>query len=180
MSASQAKQLGVLFVCTGNICRSPTADGIFQALVNQKGLQEYFLVDSAGTHAEVGWNPDPRSIDIAHKKGVDLSALTARQFVAPQDFEQFDYIFAMDSGHYGWLNTRRPSDSRAYLSLFLEFAGTVNTTGDGTNLIVPDPYYSNHMAFDEVFNSIETGCNAILERLIEVHSILPATQNVAQ
>ena len=166
MSKSQAEQLGVLFVCTGNICRSPTADGIFQSLVNQRNLQNYFWVDSAGTHAESGWHPDPRSQEIALTKGYDLSHLKARQF-EQTDYQHFDYIFAMDSGHYEWMNTRRPHAAKAHLSLFLDFAGTTQDT----DLIVPDPYYNNQATFSTVFNSIEKGCISILDKLVEIHSL---------
>ena len=113
--------VNVLFICLGNICRSPTAEGVFQKLVADAGLTKRIQVDSAGT---AGWHqgraPDPRTIAAAKKRGVDLSKLRARQ-ILPADFEAFDYILVMDAVNLQDVKRLLPADYRGRLGLFLEF-----------------------------------------------------------
>lgn len=141
----------VLFVCTGNICRSPTADGVLRQLAPR------LTVDSAGTHAyHVGEAPDKRSQTVAKARGYDLSTLRARK-VKTADFHDFDLILAMDRGHYEILELMRPANAKATLALFCEYAGLGKRC-------VPDPYYGGPKDFEECFNLIEQGCKALLPR----------------
>lgn len=140
----------VLFVCTGNICRSPTADGVL------RHLAPHLTVDSAGTHGyHIGAPPDPRTVKAAKARGYDLTSLRARKVTA-QDFRDFDLILAMDRGHYEHLELLRPKDATATLALFCEFAGLGKQC-------VPDPYYGGAKDFEECINLIEQGCKALLK-----------------
>lgn len=152
--------VGVLFVCTGNICRSPTAEGVFRHLAKQSGLAKRLLIDSCGTQGyHVGDPPDPRSIATARRHGVDLSTLRARQLRAA-DFQRFDYVLAMDRGHLQILERQNPGDGRTQLGLFLEHAGG----GE-----VPDPYYGDDHGFEQVYRLIATGAAALLEYIGHQH-----------
>src|SRR5947209_5968529 len=125
----------ILFVCTGNICRSPTAEGVFRHLAAAAGLSDRVQVDSAGTHGyHVGEAPDARSCAAAAARGVDLSQLRARR-VHLDDFETFDMILAMDREHLSRLEALRPNGARAEVELFLDF----HPKHKGAD--VPDPYY---------------------------------------
>ena len=148
----------VLFVCLGNICRSPTADGVFKALVEERGLTDQIAVDSAGTAAyHIGNPPDSRSADAAQKRGYDLSPLRARQVIAT-DFEQFDYILAMDNENLANLQAMRPNNATAYLGLFLDFA-TVSEDE------VPDPYYGGDQGFEHVLDLVESASIGLLQHI---------------
>jgi len=139
----------VLFVCTGNICRSPTADGIL------RHLAPHLTVDSAGTHAyHVGEAPDVRSQKVAKARGYELSKLRARK-VTEADFKKFDLILAMDQSHYDHLNRMKPQDATATLALFCAHAGL-----DACD--VPDPYYGDMDGFEDCLDLIEEGCKALL------------------
>ena len=119
---SSTAAVKVLFVCMGNICRSPTAHGVFRDLVRQQGLQDKIEIDSAGTHSyHVGNPPDARSQATAHSRGVDLSDLRARRFVSA-DFNAFDYVIGMDHGNIADMRAIRPNDGRAQLQLMLEYS----------------------------------------------------------
>lgn len=147
----------VLFVCTGNICRSPTAHGVFRALVEREGLGGRIAVDSAGTHAyHVGEPPDRRSTEAARRRGVELKDLRARQ-VIKADFDAFDLILAMDRGHFGLLSGQCPPERQDSLALFLSFAPQFNI------LDVPDPYYGAGDGFERVLDMIEAGSAGLLE-----------------
>jgi len=149
----------VLFVCTGNICRSPTAHGVFRALVERQGLAGQITVDSAGTHAyHVGEPPDRRSTEAARRRGFGLDDLRARQ-VIKQDFETFDLILAMDRGHFGLLLGQCPPNRRDALALFLSFAP------QGNGLDVPDPYYGGGDGFERVLDMIEAGSAGLLDHI---------------
>lgn len=154
------RKIGVLFVCTGNICRSPTADGVFKNLVQQANLEAYFEVDSAGTHAEVGWPPDKRSTEMAEKRGYSLEGITARQLVEA-DFERFDYLLAMDQGHQRYLQRMQREGSKGQVVLFLPFTLGPEASSDS----VKDPYYGGSSDFVQVFDEIEAGCKQLLSKL---------------
>ena len=145
----------VLFVCTGNICRSPSAAGVFAHFVKQAGLEATIQVESAGTHDyHAGEAPDLRAQDHARKRGYDLSALRARQ-VRRRDFEEFDCIVAMDRGHLEILQANCPPQHVAKLRMLV----------GGRD--VPDPYYGGPEGFERVLDLIEAGCLALLSELRE-------------
>jgi protein-tyrosine phosphatase len=136
----------VLFVCFGNICRSPTAEGVFRHLLAQEAPELQVEVDSAGTAGyHIGHSPDLRSQRAAHARGIDLSGLRARQVTA-EDFLRFDLILAMDRDNLEELEAMRPAESRARVRLFLEYAPELARTE------VPDPYYGDARGFEEVLN----------------------------
>ena len=149
----------VLFVCTGNICRSPTAHGVFRAMVERAGLAGVIDVESAGTHAyHVGEPPDRRSTEAARLRGFELKDLRARQ-VVKADFTEFDLILAMDRGHFGLMLGQCPPERRETLALFLSFAPQLNI------LDVPDPYYGAGDGFERVLDMIEAGSAGLLEHI---------------
>jgi len=151
--------LRILIVCTGNICRSPTAEGVLRAAVERRGLADRVEVASAGTHDyHLGEAPDPRSMKHAKRRGYDLSALRASQ-VTREDFDRFDYILAMDRGHLRILRSIAPPDARAKLDLFLE--PSARWKGED----VPDPYYGGPEGFEEVLDMAEEAAERWLERI---------------
>jgi protein-tyrosine phosphatase len=142
----------VLFVCTGNICRSPTAHAVFRARVRAAGMEEAFHIDSAGTHDyHSGEPPDPRSVKTARASGIDMSDLRARQIRA-SDFDDFDLILAMDGGHLSLIQKLAPQGSRARIRLFADSD-------------VPDPYYGGAQDFAEVLRMAEEGSDTLLSGL---------------
>lgn len=148
----------VLFVCLGNICRSPTAHGVFQHLVNEAGLAQRIEVDSAGTAAyHIDNSPDPRSTQVAAGRGYDLSPLRARQAIE-QDFDEFDYILAMDADNLRNLQNIAPEGYQGHLGLFLAFAGHAGKD-------VPDPYYGGPEGFDHVLDLVEAASQGLLEHI---------------
>jgi protein-tyrosine phosphatase len=149
----------VLFVCTGNICRSPIAEGVFRALVANAGLTERILVDSAATHDyQLGEPPDRRAIAHARRRGYDLPARCARR-VDGDDFRRFEWILAMDMDNLRVLHELRPGDYTGYLGLLLDF-----TPGLGA-LEVPDPYYGAPEDFEQVLDLVERGSAALLDTI---------------
>ena len=149
----------VLFVCTGNICRSPTAEGVFVKLVKDAGLEKNFVIDSVGLiDYHVGEPPDPRTRKTAQKHGVDLSDLRARQ-IQNQDFERFDLLLAMDRGHERQLRAMAADHAKDKIRLFLSFLP------DQAINDVPDPYYGDAHDFEKTFLLVERGCRALLEHL---------------
>ncbi|AWK87793.1 low molecular weight protein-tyrosine-phosphatase [Azospirillum thermophilum] len=149
----------VLFVCTGNICRSPTAEGVFRHLVRQAGLEGLIEADSAGTHGyHSGEPPDPRSILAARERGIDLSDLRART-VRPADFAAFDYVLAMDRGHLAHLRRMAPPAPAATVALFLDYAPAAPRRE------VPDPYYGDGPGFLEVLDLCGLGARGLLDHI---------------
>lgn len=150
--------VSVLFVCMGNICRSPTAEGVFRHFVNEAGLNEEITVDSAGTHAyHVGEPPDRRAMAAAERRGVSLVGLKARR-VTDDDFERFDHIIAMDEDNLIWLQEQSTDEYRDKISLFLSFAVDTETE-------VPDPYYGGGAGFERVLDLVEKASRGLLETL---------------
>lgn len=151
------EKIKVLFICMGNICRSPTAHGVFRALVQQRKLLGAIEIDSAGTHAyHVGEPPDRRAQNTAAQRGIDLSDLRARP-VKTQDFETYDYILAMDEANYETLMLQCPEHARDKVQLFLSFAPQLKRRE------VPDPYYGGIKGFENVFNMIDHAAKGLLE-----------------
>lgn len=148
----------VLFVCLGNVCRSPTAEGVFRRLLEARGLADRVEVDSCGTGAwHIGEAPDARAQAAAARRGVTLSALRARQLEAA-DFARFDYLLAMDHDNLAVLEARRPADCQAHIGLFLDFAGRPEQT-------VPDPYYAGEAGFEEVLDLVEAAARGLLAEI---------------
>ncbi len=148
----------ILFVCTGNICRSPTAEAILRARIAAQNLP--FETDSAGTHGyHIGEPADRRSVEMAAYKGVDMAALRARQ-VAPADFAAFDLILAMDRGHLQLLNRQCPPEYRHKVKLFLAESGRAESGFEE----VPDPYYGGQEGFRAVYELIESGIDGLIAK----------------
>jgi protein-tyrosine phosphatase len=152
----------LLFVCLGNICRSPTAEGVMRALVADAGLEEAIHIDSAGTGSwHVGSAPDGRATDAARARGLVLEG-AARQ-VSPADLEDFDLLLAMDGENARELRALAEDDEqRAKVRLLREF--DPESTG---NLDVPDPYYGGPGGFDEVLDLVQAACEGLLEDIRE-------------
>ena len=153
--------VSVLFVCLGNICRSPTAEAVFRRRVTGAGLEERIHIDSAGTGDwHIGKAPDRRASAAAAQRGYELDRLRARQ-VSAEDFHRFDLILAMDDNNLADLQALRPADDDALLARFLDVLGE-----DGPHE-VPDPYYGGDDGFDHVLNLVEKASDLWLERLRE-------------
>lgn len=148
----------ILFVCLGNICRSPLAEGVVRYKLAQLDPPLEIDVDSAGTGSwHVGSRPDERALEAAARRGVDLGAQRARQ-VEHRDFHEFDRILAMDESNLNVLRSLCPAEHRHKLSLFLEFA-------PGSGRDVPDPYYGGSEGFDRVLNLIEAGAEGLIRQV---------------
>lgn len=155
--------INVLFVCMGNICRSPTAHGVMQSKVKSRGLSSRISVDSAGTHAyHVNEKSDPRSRAKARSKGIDMEFIRARK-ISVHDHDDFDYILAMDQDNLDLIHYYAPSNSRADTRLFLDFA---KQQGLSAGTIVPDPYYGGDAGFDQVFELVDIGCDALINHIL--------------
>ncbi len=151
--------VSVLFVCMGNICRSPTAEGVFKHLLVKQGLAGQVTTDSAGTHDyHIGAAPDVRAQAAAAKRGYDLSTLRARQVVA-EDFQRFDYVLAMDEANLRILQKMCPQQYRHRIRLFMEFAADTATRE------VPDPYYGGGQGFEEVLDLVEMAAQGLLDKI---------------
>ncbi len=150
----------ILFVCTGNICRSPTAEAVLRHKAATSGLSLPLEVDSAGTHDyHVGAAPDPRSCQVAREAGYAMEHLVGRQ-VSTEDFERFDLLLALDTGHEAILRRRAPALFGHKVQLFLPYAGITRPAE------VADPYYGTIAGFVETLRLIERGCDGILARLV--------------
>lgn len=154
----------VLFVCMGNICRSPTAEGIFKKMIRERRLDAEFEVDSAGTHGyHVGEAPDIRTQRAAASRGYDLSNIRARK-VAPQDLIYFDIVLAMDQHNVDSLANICPSEHRAKVRLFMDYSKGFDDHE------VPDPYYGLGHGFDLVIDMVEDASRGLIDSLLETPS----------
>lgn len=152
------KKTSVLFVCMGNICRSPTAEGVFRHHVDAAGLADHIEIDSAGTHAyHVGEPADQRARAAAERRGMSLEGIVARR-VHSDDFERFDHIIAMDEENLARLADEASPEHRHKLRLFLEFAATEERE-------VPDPYYGGAAGFERVLDLVDEASRGLLETL---------------
>lgn len=158
------KQVNVIFVCMGNICRSPTAHGVFQTLVDKHDLGELIGVESAGTHSyHVGNPPDLRSQAVALEHNVDLSRLKARRFIR-EDFDNFEYIIGMDAGNMSDMRSIEPETHGARLALMLDYSKKYQQKE------VPDPYFGND-GFELVFDMIEDASLGLLDHIRNSHKL---------
>jgi protein-tyrosine phosphatase len=153
----------ILFVCMGNICRSPTAHGVFRRLVIDEGLSHRIEIDSAGTHAyHIGEPPDKRARETARSRGIDIGDLRAR-LAEPDDFVRFDYVLAMDRDNYENLAQICPSGLEDRLRLFMEFAPELGIRE------VPDPYYGGQRGFERVLDMVESAARGLLQDIKNRH-----------
>jgi protein-tyrosine phosphatase len=162
----------LLFVCLGNICRSPSAEAVMRKAVWDAGLSEHVSLDSAGTGSwHVGHPPDDRAREAARARGIDVDG-TARQ-VLPDDFDRFDLILAMDRSNLADLTRMAPDDqARAKLRLLREFQQPPSTAA-GEGLDVPDPYYGGPGGFDQVLDLLEASCAGLLEEVKRMLAVGP-------
>ncbi len=161
-----ARMIRVCFVCLGNICRSPTAEGVMQHLIGEAGLQELIEVDSAGTAAyHSGEKADLRSRQEASRRGIELTSL-ARKF-RRSDFAHFDYVMAMDQSNYDDLSTLMNSADDAERLFLLRSFDSASPVGAS----VPDPYYGGPEGFAEVFEICEAACRGLLAHLRSAHQL---------
>ncbi|MGJ8516821.1 low molecular weight protein-tyrosine-phosphatase [Carnimonas bestiolae] len=157
--SESTSQVSVLFVCLGNICRSPTAEGVFRHLIKERGLEHAYRIDSCGTGAyHTGEPPDRRAREEAHRRGLSLDDLRARA-LNQGDFERFDYIVAMDDANYRDINAAAPQHFSGHLVKLLDFAP--DHRGDS----VPDPYYGGDDGFRKVFDMVEQGCGGLIDHI---------------
>ncbi len=158
-------EIKILFVCLGNICRSPTAHGFFQKMVEDEGLQKRIVVDSAGTSSwHIGEPPDSRTVATAQSRGVDLSALRGRQ-LQKSDLDEFDYVLAMDKDNLSNIERFCSPQSKAKTGLFLSYA-------KNSDLIeVPDPYHGGQGGFDHVFDLVVDACEGLMDHLRKKYSL---------
>jgi protein-tyrosine phosphatase len=151
----------ILFVCMGNICRSPTAEGVFRHVLAAQAPELQIEIDSAGTHDyHVGAPPDGRSIAAAKRRGIDLSELRARM-VALDDFANYDLILAMDDENLGELKRRAPAIHHERIRLMMEFAP------QATSRAVPDPYYGGAQGFEQVLDLLEEAASGLVQELLQ-------------
>lgn len=152
-------KVSVLFVCMGNICRSPTAEGVFSKFVDDAGLTALVHIDSAGTHAyHRGSQPDYRACEAAERRGYSLTEIQARR-VSSMDFESFDFIIAMDDDNLNHLRGEADEDHHAKISLLLDYSET------GGLREVPDPYYGGLGGFEKVLDLVEQASRGLLDKV---------------
>jgi protein-tyrosine phosphatase len=152
-------QSSVLFVCMGNICRSPTAEGVFRHVARREGMLDQLTIDSAGIGSwHAGDRPDLRATEHAQRRGYDLSPLRARQ-VTRDDFARYGWILAMDRRNLRDLEALKPAGYRGNLGLLLDFAPHVGVRE------VPDPYYGGPQGFEQVLDLVESACSLLLTRI---------------
>ncbi|RMD84474.1 MAG: low molecular weight phosphotyrosine protein phosphatase [Candidatus Dadabacteria bacterium] len=153
--------VSVLFVCSGNICRSPTAEGVFRHLAKKEGLEHLLHIDSAGCHSyHKGEPPDIRAQEAAERRGYSLKGIRSRP-VTHKDFLIFDYILAMDNSNLSFLLSNCPKGHKSKIKLFLDFAPAISKSE------VPDPYYGGAKGFEHVLDLIEVASIGLLEEIKE-------------
>ena len=156
----QGASTRVLMVCMGNICRSPTAEGVLRARLREAGLHRSVAVDSAGTHGyHTGEAPDPRAIRHAAQRGYDIARLQARP-VRPEDFSHFHWLLAMDEANLAWLRSRLPEGAGPRMGLLMEHARRHADVRE-----VPDPYYGAASGFEHVLDLVDDACEGLVARL---------------
>ncbi len=149
----------ILFVCLGNICRSPTAQGVFERLIDARGLADSIVVDSAGTaNWNIGKPPDPRTVEAARRRGIDLSRQRARQ-VTRRDLQVFDYVLTMDRENLKAIRNLATNDQHGHIGLLLDFAPHLGLKD------VPDPYYGGPQEFENVLDLIEEAATGLLAQI---------------
>ncbi len=157
---TEPRQFSILFCCMGNICRSPTAEGVLRQVLSTHAAHLQITLDSAGTHDyHVGDAPDARSIAAARRRGVDLSSLRARQ-VLQQDFERFDLVLAMDEQNLHHLRRLAPAHLQERIKLVMEYAPDLGVRD------VPDPYYGSSRGFEEVLDLLQAASDGLLADLL--------------
>lgn len=155
------KPIGVLFICTANVCRSPTAHGVFLDFIKRANYEDSFVVDSAGTKAQhSGKPPELRAQKIALAGGYDISQLEARPLAA-SDFDDFDFILGMDNGHIDNINQMKPQGFAGTVELLMSYAQNAESNE------IPDPYYGSTNDFKIALDMIEQGCIGLLEQLVD-------------
>jgi protein-tyrosine phosphatase len=153
------EEIGVIFICMGNICRSPTAEAVFRRYVEAEGLADVISIDSAGTHDyHIGEPPDSRTQRVAQQRGYDMSGLRGRQ-AESGDFARFDYVLAMDEANLAILKSLRPRDAQSHLGLFLAFAEQHKERE------VPDPYFGGADGFEHVLDLVEDASRGLLKHI---------------
>ncbi|MGR9107191.1 MAG: low molecular weight protein-tyrosine-phosphatase [Gammaproteobacteria bacterium] len=159
IALENSPKVSVLFVCMGNICRSPTAEGVLRKLLDESGFSRLVRIDSAGTHAyHLDEPPDIRAQQAALERGIDISMLRARLFEA-QDFENFDHILVMDRHNFDVLKAMCPKSFEHKVDLLLNYAPHLSFRD------VPDPYYGGDYGFERVLDLLEDACAGLLESL---------------
>jgi protein-tyrosine phosphatase len=157
------EKISVLFICMGNICRSPTAEAVFRQYVENAGLSEFITIDSAGTHDyHIGDTPDSRTQRVALQRGYNMSELRGRQ-VEQADFQHFNYVLAMDRANLAILQRLAPSGSNAQVRLFLEYAR------HHVEREVPDPYFGGTDGFERVLDMVEDAAEGLLQHICQQH-----------
>ncbi|WP_395375504.1 low molecular weight protein-tyrosine-phosphatase [Marinicella sp. W31] len=155
----------VLFVCMGNICRSPTAEAVFRDLVNQRGLEKLFEIDSAGTHGyHIGHAPDGRTQKAALARNIRMDAIRSRK-VEAEDFQQFDYVIPMDFDNHSFLSDISSEQHSEKIKLMMSFAHQTDVTE------VPDPYYGGSDGFELVLDLLQEAAEGLLNHCIRTHRL---------
>ena len=153
-------KISIIFVCTGNICRSPTAEAIFKSKIERVGLTDFFLVDSAGTHGyHIGQSPDQRSVSAAKPYNYSFEGIKSRAFDVSIDYEN-DYIIAMDQSHLNWLMENKPLECSSKIDLLMNFE-----QNGQSNVDIEDPYYGGEKGFKLVIEKIQCGIDHLIEHI---------------
>jgi protein-tyrosine phosphatase len=159
-SSIKTTKISILFVCLGNICRSPMAEGVFRRVAEEKGVIDRFEIDSAGLGDwHIGQAPDHRAQKATESRGIDISGQSARR-VEDEDFERFDLLLVMDRSNYAELKARAPAGARGKIRPFLDFASQMGTKD------VPDPFFGGTEGFDHALDLIEAAARGLLDTLI--------------
>lgn len=155
---SSQEKIRLIFLCTGNLCRSPMAEGFLRGRLLNAGFGDRATIDSAGMHAEIGRPPEPLAIEVAAEYGVDIAGLISRPFEAT-DFDSFDYFIAMDLGHLDYLRATCPENSKLDIRMLLD------DVGDLKNVEVPDPYRRDRDAYEFSARLIDIGVEHLVKRV---------------